>query len=299
MKFVLLIGFIAMVMQAAGPQAVPLWPAAVPGDTAKLGEEHDATKPTDDNVAGRRLIRLTNVSVPTLTVYPAPKATATGAAVVVFPGGGYQILALDLEGTEVCQWLNSIGVTAVLVKYRVPRRAGLPYHAAPLQDAQRAVSLTRSHAAEWGIDPKRIGVLGFSAGGHLAAAVSNNFSARTYPAVDAADQVNSRPDFTILVYPAYLNGEKTTESVAPEVAVTSRTPKTFIVQAEDDKSFIRGTLIYYRTLLEAGVSAEIHVYPLGGHGYGLRPGQNEVTNWPKRAQVWMRSQGIIPGAKTE
>ncbi|MEO8662739.1 MAG: alpha/beta hydrolase, partial [Bryobacteraceae bacterium] len=168
-----------MVMQAAGPQAVPLWPGVAPGDTAKLGEEHDATKPTDDNVAGRRLIRLTNVSVPTLTVYPAPKATATGAAVIVFPGGGYQILALDLEGSEVCQWLNSIGVTAVLVKYRVPRRQGLPYYTAPLQDAQRAVGLTRSHAAEWGIDPRRIGVLGFSAGGHLAAAVSNNYSART------------------------------------------------------------------------------------------------------------------------
>lgn len=292
MKYFLLFAVAGLAL-AADRKPIPLWPNGAPGDKPGLGEEHDATKPTDNDVSGRRLIRLTSVSVPTLTVFRPLQAKDTGTAVLVFPGGGYHILAYDLEGSEVCQWLNSIGVTAILVKYRVPRREGRPMWAAPLQDAQRAMGLVRMHAHEWGIQPNRIGVMGFSAGGHLSAAISNNFSERTYPAVDEADKIDCRPDFTILVYPAYLNGEKPTEAVSPELPVSSRTPPTFAVQAEDDSSFIAGTLIYYRALINAKVPAELHIFPKGGHGYGLRPSPNAVSHWPELAGAWLRNQGLL------
>lgn len=293
MKLLVFILMAGGALWAAGPPYLPLWPHGAPGETGPPGEEHDATRPSDGEVAGRRLIRLTNVSAPSITVYSAPRHLRTGTAVVVFPGGGYNILAYDLEGTEVCQWLNTIGVTAVLVKYRVPRREGKPPYAAPLQDAQRAIGLVRSHAAEWGILPHRIGVLGFSAGGHLSAAVSNNFTTRTYPVVDSADSADCRPDFTVLVYPAYLNDEKQPGQVAPELHVTAHTPPAFIVQTEDDKSFVPGTLVYYHALLDAKVPAEMHLYAAGGHGYGLRPSPNPVSGWPKLAEQWMRGLGLL------
>ena len=256
-------------------------------------EESDLTKPTDNLVGGRRLIRLGNVSRPTITLFRAPKARDTGATALVFPGGGYQILALDLEGTEVCEWLNSIGVNAVLVKYRVPSRKGEPRHRAPLQDAQRAMGLVRAHAGEWRLDPKRIGVIGFSAGGHLSAALSNNFTERAYPAVDAADQVDCRPDFAMLIYPAYLvDGD----SVAPELPITAHTPPTFLVQTEDDAIKVECSLFYYVGLKKAGVPAEMHLYASGGHGYGLRPTNAGVTGWPALAEKWLRSIGVIGAA---
>lgn len=189
---------------AGALEPIPLWPAVAPGETGSVGEEHDISKPTDNKVGGKPLIRLGNVSTPTITVFPAPKDKDTGTAIVVCPGGGYGILAMDLEGTEVCDWLNSIGVTGILLKYRVPARKDRPRYEPPLQDAQRALGLVRQHAAEWGIDPKRVGILGFSAGGHLAANASNNFETRTYPAVDEADKLSCRPDFSVLIYPAYL-----------------------------------------------------------------------------------------------
>lgn len=294
MKLLLLLAAAGLALAAGDREPVPLWPGTPPGDKpGGVGEEQDATKPSDGLVGGRRLIRLGNVSTPALTVYKPPKEKDTGAAVVVFPGGGYRILAYDLEGSEVCEWLNSIGVTGVLVKYRVPRREGRPMWEAPLQDAQRSVSLVRAHAKEWGIDPQKIGVLGFSAGGHLSAVVSNRFAERTYPPIDETDRVDCRPDFTVLVYPAYLNGEKPTESVSPELPVSGRTPPTFIVQTEDDNRFIAGTLIYYRALQAAKVPAELHVFPSGGHGYGLRPGPNAVTHWPELAAAWMRGLGFL------
>ena len=190
---------------------------------------------------------------------------------LVFPGGGYNILALDLEGTEICEWLNTLGVTAVLVKYRVPARAGQPRYAAPLQDAQRAIGMVRQRAGELGLDVKRIGVLGFSAGGHLAAAASTNFGSRTYDAVDAADTVSCRPDFTVLIYPAYLTVKEQGDKVAPELKVTGDTPPTFLVQTEDDGVRVETSLFYYAALRNAKVPAEMHLYPTGGHGYGLRP----------------------------
>jgi acetyl esterase/lipase len=239
------------------------------------------------------VIRLGNVSTPTLTVYRPARQGNARSAVLVFPGGGYSILALDLEGTEICEWLNSLGVTAVLVKYRVPARSGQPRWAAPLQDAQRAIGMVRKRATELGIDADRIGVLGFSAGGHLAAAASTNFDRRTYDAVDEADSVSCRPDFSLLIYPAYLTVKEENDKVAPELKVSPQMPPTFLVQAEDDGVRVETSLFYYAALRNAKVPAEMHLYPTGGHGYGLRPTEKLVTTWPKRAEDWLRSLGVL------
>lgn len=273
---------------------IHLWPGTPPGDTGKLGEEKDMTKPSDNLVAGRPVLRIGNVSDPTLTLYRAPADRNTGAAVVVCPGGGYYILAIDLEGSEVCEWLNSIGVNAILVKYRVPRRAGRPDFAAPLQDVQRAFGLVRSHAREWALDPARIGVLGFSAGGNLSAVLSAHTEARTYPRVDAADDASCRPDFQILIYPAYLVKDDDGFASNPDVAVSASTPPTFMVMAQDDPVHVENILSYGQALQRAKVPMEMHLYPTGGHGYGLRPSNDYVTTWPRRATDWMRSRGIIP-----
>ncbi len=285
---------------AQPPQVIVLWPGVAPGDQGEIGEEHDTTKPTDGQVAGKPVVRLSNVSKPTLTLYrPAPEKD-TGVVVMVCPGGAYRILAMDLEGTEVCQWLNSLGITGALLKYRVPPRAGREKYAAPLQDAQRALGLLRYHSKAYGFDPKRIGVIGFSAGGHLAAALSNNYDHRTYPAVDEADTASCRPDFTLLVYPAYLTVKAENDKIAPELNITSNTPPTFIAMAEDDPVRVETALFYAAALHKAKVSCELHVYPVGGHGYGLRPTRDLVTTWPQRAAEWMRSQGWLqPEAVTK
>jgi len=274
-------------------KVMDLWPAGAPGEKGNIGEERDTTKPTDQLIAGKPVIRLGNVSKPTLSIYRPPAGTGTGAAVVVFPGGGYHILAMDLEGTEVCDWLNSIGVTGVLLKYRVPKREGLEKHAAPLQDAQRALGLVREHAKEWGIDPQRVGVLGFSAGGHLAAALSNNCDSRTYPAVDAADQLSCRPDFQILIYPGGLTKKDEGDKVASEVMPTTNAPPSFIAMAADDPVRVENALFYALALRNAKMPVELHVYPVGGHGYGLRPSKEVVTTWPQRAADWMRSRALL------
>lgn len=282
---------------AAPPsQPVKLWPATAPGDTAVLGEEKDMTKPGEGLVAGKRVIRLGNVSSPTLTVYPAPADRNTGAAVVICPGGGYSILAMDLEGTEVAEWLNSIGVSAVVVKYRVPARAGRARQDAPLQDAQRALGLTRHHAAEWGINPRRIGVMGFSAGAHLSAVLSCNNEARTYEAIDEADKASCRPDFVMLVYPAYLTLAKEGDKIAPELKITANTPPTFLLQTQDDGIRVECSVFYYLALKQAKVPVEMHLYPTGGHGYGLRPTAKAVTTWPRQAEQWMRGLGMLDKA---
>jgi acetyl esterase/lipase len=274
---------------------IELWKGTAPGDQGDLGEEHDTTKPKDNLVAGKPVIRLGNVSKPTISLYRPPVGKDTGAAVVVCPGGGYNILAMDLEGTEVCDWLNSLGITAVLLKYRVPKRAGLEKYAAPLQDAQRALGLVRYRATEWGIAPKRIGVLGFSAGGHLAAALSNNYEQRTYPPVDDADAASCRPDFTLLIYPAYLTVKEENDKLAPEMNITSNTPPTFIVMAENDPVRVETALFYSLALRKAKVPLELHIYPTGGHGYGLRPAKDRVTTWPQRAAEWL--EGLPSGSK--
>jgi acetyl esterase/lipase len=278
---------------AASPsQPIELWPNGAPGETGDLGEEKDTTKPTDNLIAGKPLIRLGKVSKPTITVYRPPAEKDTGAAVIVAPGGGYHILALDLEGTEVCDWLNSIGVTAVLLKYRVPKRAGLEKHAAALQDGQRAISLVRHRAKEFAIDPQRIGVLGFSAGGHLSAVLSTSTN-RSYAPIDDADKVDLRPNFAVLIYPAYLTVKELGDKTPPEINVTSNTPPTFIAITEDDPVRMENALHYAIALKQAGVPVELHLYPTGGHGYGLRRTKETVTTWPDRATDWMRHAGWL------
>lgn len=288
-----------VVILASGPafaakpaQVIDLWPATAPGEKGDIGEEKDMTKPADNLIAGKRVIRLGNISKPTLSIHPAPKRKNTGTTVLVVPGGGYHILALDLEGTEVCEWLNSIGVTAVLLKYRVPARAGLPRHAAPLQDAQRAMGILRSRSDELGIDPKRIGTVGFSAGGHLVAALSSAVD-RTYSRVDAADAFSARPDFNIIIHPGYLVLKDQGDKVAPDVQVSTNHPPTFLAMTQDDPVRVENAVFYYMALKQAGVPSELHAYPTGGHGYGLRRTEHYVTTWPERAADWMRGRGLL------
>jgi acetyl esterase/lipase len=273
---------------APGQLTLNIWPHGAPGASASVAPEVDTTNAKDDLIGGKPLIRLGNVSVPTLTVY-APRGTNTGAAVVVFPGGGYHILAIDLEGTEVCDWLNSVGVTCLLVKYRVPDSGPYPKSSAALQDAQRALGIVRSHAGEWHIDPNRVGVLGFSAGAHLAAALSTHFEHRLYDPIDATDQVSCRPDFAVIVYPGYLALAEQNFAPNPEIHVTGQTPPTFIVQAEDDPVHVENSIVYFQALKNAKVPAEMHIYARGGHGYGLRSAELPITAWPRLAETWLRT----------
>jgi len=279
---------------APGHLSIPLWPGGPPGGPAHLPPEVDTTTPQEPLIAGRRLIRLGNVSDPTLTLYAA-SGENSGAAVVVFPGGGYHILAIDLEGTEVCDWLNSIHVNCVLVKYRVPDSGPYPKSAAALEDAQRAVGLVRQHAAEWHIDPNRVGVLGFSAGAHLAAALSTHFEKRLYDPVDAADSQSCRPDFAVIVYPGYLALAEKNMEPNPDIQPTEHTPPTFIVQAEDDPVHVENAIEYFMALKRAKVPAELHVYAQGGHGYGLRRTDLPVTTWPDRVADWLHTIKVLTG----
>jgi acetyl esterase/lipase len=293
-----LVGFLALAccfqsLAADAPEVIQLWPKGAPGEKEKLGEEKDTTKQSDRPVAGKPVIRLGNVSNPTLTIYRPAKEKDTGTAVIVCPGGAYHILAIDLEGTEVCEWLNSIGITAGLLKYRVPARAGREKYAAPLQDAQRALGILRSRAKELNLNPKHIGILGFSAGGHLTATVSNNYQKRTYDSIDAADETSCRPDFTLLIYPAYLTTKEDLFQLVPEVCVTTNTPPAFILQTQDDGVKVECSLAYATALQKAKVPMELHIFPVGGHGYGMRPTEKPVTHWPKLAEAWMRSSGFL------
>jgi len=228
-----------------------LFPKGAPNETTQLVEKADTE---GGKTGGETVLRITNVSEPTITIYPASEELATGAALLVCPGGGYNILAYDLEGDEICEWLNEIGITAVLLKYRVPRREGMEKHAVALQDAQRAMSYIRKHAKNWNIDASKIGVMGFSAGAHLSAMLSNTSEqARSYPAIDAVDKISYRPDFCLLVYPAYLDGDNF--QLARELKVSSNTPPTLIIQTADDSSYINSSLFYYYALKEAKVPA--------------------------------------------
>ncbi len=287
---------------APGTLTLPLWPGSVPdGRTTPdkprnpaTGPEVNKTTAKDQLIAGKPLIRLGNVSNPTLTLYAA-KTNNTGAAMLVFPGGGYQILAIDLEGTEVCSWLNSIGVNCILVKYRVPDSGPYPESLAALQDAQRAMGLVREHAAEWKIDSRRIGVLGFSAGGHLAAAISTHYSRREYQPIDAADQLSCRPSFAVILYPGYLALASSDFAFNPSLPVSSRTPPTYLLQTEDDHvAHVESSIDYFMALKAADVPAEMHIYSEGVHGYGLRRTNLPVTNWPASVERWLHTIGMLP-----
>jgi acetyl esterase/lipase len=275
--------------RAVAGEILPLWPDGAPGEAGDIGPEQEQPKKPGDTT-----IRVANVTRPTLELFLPPAGKGNGAAVVICPGGGYNILAYNKEGTEVAEWLNSLGVTGLVLKYRVPARKGRARHEAPLQDAQRALGIVRQRAKSWSIDPDRIGILGFSAGGHLAATLSNSYETRTYPRVDDADDLGCRPDFALLIYPAYLVGRQdAANTLASELKVTSRTPPTFLAQTEDDGVRVECSLFYYLALKTAKVPAEMHLYPDGGHGYGLRPSDHTVSTWPRRAEEWLRARDVL------
>ena len=283
---------------APGHLTLHLWPHGAPGAAPNPAPETNTTTAKDPLIAGKPIIRLGNVSDPTLTLYRATSMN-TGAAVVVFPGGGYRVLAIDLEGTEVCGWLNSIGVDCILVEYRVPESGPYPQSAAALQDAQRAVGIVRLHASAWQIDPNRVGVLGFSAGGHLAAALSTDFEKRLYPSIDAADRLSCRPDFAVIIYPGYLALAEKNFEPNPAIHVTAKTPPTFLVQAEDDPVHVENSIVYFMALKNAKVPAEMHIYAQGGHGYGLRGTALPITAWPQRAEIWFHTIHVLSGPGSE
>ena len=306
-----------------GHTQIPIWRGAAPDPQPVAGPEVAEATGKEFFVAGRPAVGVSNVSRPTMTFY-SPNGKNTGAAIVVFPGGGYQDLAIDLEGTEVCDWLTAKGITCVLLKYRVtavgPYPKSGPYPESPmaLEDAQRTVGLVRFHAMEWQIDPHKIGVLGFSSGGHLSAAISTHFEKRLYPAVDAADKRSCRPDFAVAIYPGHLSlsaakwdanqGAKkfvirkpVHETVAdkqfglnPDIPVTHQTPPTFLLQAEDDHvDNVNDSLAYYIALKKAEVPVEMHLYAQGGHAFGLRRTKLPITGWPQLVVTWLGTIGML------
>lgn len=281
---------------------VPIWPQAPPDAVKYDGPEYSQkVDRKDELVAGKPWLSDERVSIPTMTVY-APKGKNTGVAAVVFPGGGYQILAIDLEGTEVCDWLTSRGITCVLLKYRVPGSSKFPKSGAypqasqALDDAQRTISLTRQHANEWHIDPRRIGVIGFSAGGHLVAATSVHFEKRVYKRIDAADDVSCRPDFAIAIYPGHLAADENGFTLQRDIKnhLSKNTPPTFILQNEDDEvDGVEQALSYYAGLKKAGVSVEMHLFAQGGHAFGLRQTKLPATKWPELVDQWLVTIGML------
>ena len=325
--------FVASALWSAGAQTfvwqpspghtqIPIWPGAAPDPQPVKGPEVAVSSGKDFLVAGRPAIGISNVTRPTMTVY-SPAGKNTGAAIIVYPGGGYQELAIDLEGTEVCDWATARGITCVLLKYRVtdvgryPKSGPYPESPMALEDAQRTLGLVRYHAAQWHIDPHRIGVLGFSAGGHLIAAMSTHYGKRIYPAVDAADRESCRPDFAVGIYPGHLslaasewdatqgtkkfvlhpapNADRDL-SLNPDLQVTAQTPPTFLLQNEDDHTDnVSDALAYYIALKNAGVPVELHLYAHGGHAFGLRRTKLPVTAWPDLLETWLASMAILAG----
>ena len=285
-----------------GHVQLPIWPGKVPD--ALADPKPEAVRPDWP--------KITDVSRPTMTVY-APEGRNTGAAIVVFPGGGYRFLAMDLEGTEICDWLVSRGITCVLLKYRVPNSGPwwedghrhYPKVQTALQDAQRTLGLVRQNAAQWHVDPHKVGVMGFSAGGHLVAAASTHFDKRTYPAVDAADALSCRPDFAIALYPGHLwvhededrdTRDETHLGLRPDIKVRADTPPTFLLQAGNDEvDGVQQSLAYYVALHKAGVPTEMHLYAEGGHAFGLRPTRLPIGRWPSLVERWLHTIGVFAG----
>jgi acetyl esterase/lipase len=285
---------------AADPSmVVAVWPDKAPDENAPIGPERihlseqldrtqvEVTEPT-------RLI--TDVSKPTLSIFSPEKAKDTRTAMLICPGGGYWNLYWQLEGEEVAAWLNSIGVTGIILKYRVPRHSDevkTEPARRPLQDAQRAVSLVRSKAAQWGIDPQRIGIIGFSAGGHLAIATATRFEKRTYPIVDEIDQISCRPDFAILVYPGYLK-PKDKDELAPGLVIPAGTPPVFLAHGGADLiSPPENSVQMYLALRRAGIPAELHVYANTAHDFGVRPSDKPCSTWTESCAAWLRQQGFL------
>jgi acetyl esterase/lipase len=267
------------------PVILNVWPEKVPSEKGDIGEE---------KLTGQKGSRhITDVTKPTLTIYRPAKDKDIGVAVVIASGGGYRVLAWDHEGEDVGAWLNRLGITGVVLKYRVPRRPDNPN--AVLQDAQRAVSIVRSKAKEWNPEPNRIGMLGFSAGGHLTAQTATNFDQRSYEAVDAADKESCRPDFAVIIYPGGVV-DQSKEKLRPEIRLSKETPPTFLAQSNDDRVGPENSAILYLALKKAGVPAELHIFATGGHGYGMRPSKSPYSEWPKRCEDWLRTQNVLKAA---
>jgi acetyl esterase/lipase len=288
---------------ANGNVQIRLWPGSAPEGHKVHGlENSEIVDKENEKVAGKPWLWITNVDEPTVTVY-SPTKFNTGAAVIVFPGGGYDGLAIDLEGTEVCDWLTAKGVTCVLLKYRVPHSGPqwnskckcniFPKIPAALQDAQRAVGYVRFHCAKWKIDPNKIGVLGFSAGGHLVAAISTNFQKRVYTHVDPADHTSCRPDFAIALYPGHISDDL--KNINKDLLFTAKTPPTILIQAVDDPvDHVEYSTLYFAALKKVGVSVEMHLFAQGKHAFGLRPTEHPITKWPHLVDKWMVAIGMTP-----
>jgi acetyl esterase/lipase len=282
---------------AAEPIVVDLWPGKPPGDAGISGQETSRIHQSP-LVGPTKLI--TNVSKPTLTVYSPPRDKNTGTAMIICPGGGYWELYWELEGEEVAAWLNSQGMTGIILKYRCPRRAGeAPREPAsgPQLDAQRAISLVRSRAVEWGINPRRIGIVGFSAGGHLALATATGFAERKYPRIDAVDDVSCRPDFAVACYSGYLKARDKDE-IRTGWRIPSDTPPVFLAHASDDRESYGGSLsensvVMYLALKRAGIPTELHVYATGDHDFGVRQNEKLPSSWPSLCVRWLRCQGLL------
>jgi acetyl esterase/lipase len=268
----------------AAAEPIAIWPGDAPGEKGDIGAEYNAA--AKDNK-----IRIANVTRPTIAVRHASPDKDTGAAVLVCPGGAYNRLAMDIEGEDIARWLNDNGVTAILLKYRVPRRAGREKHEAPLQDIQRAMGIVRHRAKEWDIDPSRLGVIGFSAGGHLSATLCGDNEARSYPPVDDADKESCRPDFALLIYPFYMTTDADTTKLAPEVHVTAKNPPSFLVMTQDDRVFYAYT--FALAMKAAKAPLEMHIFPTGGHGYGLGKKEGGTSEWPALAADWLKRNGWL------
>ncbi len=274
------------------PRVIELWPGEVPDEVpGAIGPEKVVMSPKLERkqVEVTELTRMiTNVTRPTLTIYRPSKEKDTGVAMIICPGGGYWNLYWELEGEEVAAWLNSLGVTGIILKYRVPRRPDEPRGEParrPLQDAQRAVSLVRGKAAEWGIDPQRIGMIGFSAGGHLALATATNFDQRTYEPGDNFDKLSCRPDFAILAYSGYLK-DKSKDEITPSLQIPKSTPPIFLVHGGDDLiSPPEHSVLMYLALKRAGVPAELHVYASTSHDFAVRPGDHPFASWTRVCRI--------------
>jgi acetyl esterase/lipase len=259
---------------AQAKETIKLWPGAVPGESEA---KHEPVK--TENTSGD-VTRITDITDPAMVVFPASAGNNKGAGVVVCPGGGYSALAIDKEGYEIAQWLNKLGFSAFVLQYRVPKK-----QEGALQDVQRAIRIIRSKAEQWNLNPEKLGVMGFSAGGSLSARASTLYDKESYPRVDVMDEQSCRPNFALLIYPAYLDqGEN--RSLTPELKVNENTPPTFIFQTADDR-LGNSSLVYATALRDAKVSVELHLLPKGGHGYGMRPGNEAAETWPNLAETWL------------
>jgi acetyl esterase/lipase len=285
---ILLVISSVLTAQTSEPHVVNVWPGAVPGEEAFDASKLTLPEPVNDGIE-----RIPLVTEPTLTFYRAPSELNTGAAVLICPGGGYNILAWNLEGEELAAWFNRLGVSAGLLKYRVPRRDPDTPHEQPLKDAQRGLALMRANASAWGFDPDRVGMMGFSAGGHLVVMTAVSGAERTYPRQDDVDDLVRAPDFLMPIYPAYLGDERTAGELYPNIRVTPAFPPTFVAVTHDDVLRGLNAAKLYIALRTADVPAELHIYTRGGHGYGIRPSANPVSTWHLRLEEWLRAEGWL------